>query len=85
MKTLIDATSDLARLRDALDYAVSVIESYQMDIRNHDSPHSGIDLGLTQTLAEQGFCQGTIYTDALPRIARILAGTGVGNTGGRDV
>lgn len=46
--------------RAALRYAIRIIESYQMDIR--DSEWTGLDL------AAVGFCQGAIYTDALRMI-----------------
>lgn len=45
---------------EALDFAIAVIESYEMDIRN--SEWTGVDL------VEVGFCQGRIYKQALPRI-----------------
>lgn len=72
----IYATDNVQRLQDALDYAVTVIESYQMDLRNSDA--EGLALPLPKTLAELGFCQGRIYTDALPRVERILLGTSEG-------
>ncbi len=72
----------------ALDYAVLIIESYQMDIRN-TSPrprviNSGeetatfvvLDYGDSPwpSLADHGFCQGRIYTGALDRIRQIADG-----------
>lgn len=51
--------TEAARLRAALEYAIRVIESYQMDIR---------------TVASEGFCQGSIYLDAVDMIRRIAEG-----------
>lgn len=48
----------------ALEYAIDIIEAYQMDIRN--SEWTGVDL------EEKGFCQGRIYLRAIERI-RALA------------
>ncbi len=47
-------------LKEALNYAVRIIESYEMDIRN--SEWTGINL------KDKGFCQGTIYTEAIADI-----------------
>ena len=48
------------RLHEALDYAISIIESYQTDIRN--SSRFGVDL------AQLGFCQGEVYQKAIEDI-----------------
>lgn len=53
-------TDEVAQLNAALELAVAVIESYEMDIRN--SEWTGVDL------VECGFCQGTIYKNAVSRI-----------------
>ena len=45
---------------EALAYAISIIESYEMDIRGRPE------------LIEQGFCQGVVYRDAIQRIHEIL-------------
>lgn len=44
-------------LSSALVYAIKIIESYQRDIRN--SEWTGVDL------VEKGFCQGSIYKEAV--------------------
>jgi len=51
-----------AFLKEALKYAIRIIESYEMDIRN--SEWTGI------SLKGKGFCQGTIYTEAIADIKR---------------
>lgn len=60
------ASSDRSPEKRALDYAKSLIESYQLDIRA--SEWTGVNL------VEKGFCQGTIYQDALETIGRIERG-----------
>lgn len=47
----------------ALDIAIGIIESYQIDISNSEEI-IGIDL------AEKGFCQGVIYKNAKIMINR---------------
>lgn len=60
-----DERSEVARLREALQHALSVIENYEMDIRNSD--WTGVDL------AAVGFCQGQIYRMARPQIRRMAS------------
>lgn len=79
MKRFIAACSNVEYLRDALDYAYTVIEAYQSDLRNSDDPRIGLGPINGKTLEELGFCQGSIYRDALPRIERVLDGTSVGH------
>jgi hypothetical protein len=50
---------------NALEYAMAIIENYEMDIR--DAIESGI--------LPAGFCQGTMYTKAL-EIIKTLHATG---------
>lgn len=45
-------------LETALDYAIQIIESYELDIKNSKEIF-GIDL------AKRGFCQGIVYKVAL--------------------
>lgn len=52
----------ITALLDAFDYAVNIIESYELDMRSVE-----ID---GQTLAERGICQGSIYRDAIASIRR---------------
>lgn len=52
-------------MEKALDEAISVIRSYQLDIENSKELSF-----LNINLAEKGFCQGVVYTDALNRIER---------------
>lgn len=54
-------------LETALDYAICIIESYQMNIRNS---HEIIGCDLV----EKGFCQGTIYKYALRVIDKLKKG-----------
>jgi len=51
-------------LREALDYAIRIIENYEIDIRN--SEWVGVDL------VDKGFCQGSIYEKAIEDIKKIL-------------
>ena len=62
---------------DPVLYAIAVIESYQMDIRNttvhgHIQFNNGDEIGgMPSTLADLGFCQGSIYTGAIDHIKRM--------------
>ncbi len=47
----------------ALNHAIAVIESYQMDIRN--SEWTGVNL------RKRGFCQGSIYMNAIGDILNV--------------
>lgn len=71
-------TGDQKQLRDALNYAIQIIESYQLDIRNWDaesntplpmSTTDGVTVNYT-TLEDKGFCQGSIYKAAISDIKR---------------
>lgn len=70
--------NDQKRLMDALRYAIQIIESYQLDIRNWDAetntplPMSTVkNVTVHQvTLADKGFCQGSIYLSAVDDIKR---------------
>lgn len=46
---------------DPLLYAIAVIENYQMDISH----------GIADGSIPEGFCQGSVYRDALGRIRRM--------------
>lgn len=59
--------SDFDRTYDALKYAVEIVESYEMDIRNAETT-----IGIN--LVEKGFCQGRIYKNATKEIRRRLHG-----------
>lgn len=50
------------RISKALKYSISIIENYQMDIRNRED------------LIKDGFCQGIIYKNAVADIYKILGG-----------
>lgn len=50
-------------INEALEYAIKVIRSYEMDIRNSESL-MGIDL------KRKGFCQGLIYREAIRDIKK---------------
>ena len=52
----------IKRLEEALEWALMVIDSYEVDIRN--SEHLGIDL------EAKGFCQGHLYREAQAVIRR---------------
>ena len=54
-------------LEEALKYAVGIIESYQIDIRDR-----GYD--------KEGFCQGEIYREAIPKLEAILRKAASGQT-----
>jgi hypothetical protein len=58
---------DIQKLIEALAHAVTIIESYEMDIRNSESV-IGVDL------AAKGFCQGEAYKAALATIRRKAEG-----------
>lgn len=60
------------QLRAALQYAILVIEGYQLEIRSSDDPSIG--LPLAKSLADYGFCQGSIYLTAVETIRAIAAG-----------
>jgi len=49
----------------ALKHATSIIESYELDIRNSEEV---IDINLV----DKGFCQGSIYKNALENINNII-------------
>jgi hypothetical protein len=57
------------RLASALSYAISIIESYELDMQN--TMLNG--LPAPRSLAELGICQGVIYREAVPTI-KALAG-----------
>lgn len=62
---------------DPLLYAIAVIESYQGELRNSAETLDAENieqLRQGKTLAEIGFCQGTIYTEALGRIRELAKG-----------
>lgn len=61
----------IGQLHRALDYAIDIIESYEIDVRNSE-PIVGIDL------AKRGFCQGSIYKQAVQRVKDIAAGRSYG-------
>lgn len=48
-------------IEKALEYAINIISSYEMDIRDWDKGR----------LIKDGFCQGRIYKKALERIEEI--------------
>ena len=54
----------VGNLEKTLDYAINIIENYEMDIRNMKSYFKG-DLNKT------GFCQGSIYRDAVKDIKKM--------------
>ena len=51
-------------LEKALNYAVEIIESYELDCRNLKD--------YLKKNSIEGFCQGTIYKDALNDIKKIM-------------
>ena len=59
----------MIHLINALKHAIDVIEAYQGEIRCYDD-----DRYAGQTLAEEGFCQGTMFKNAVPTINKILCG-----------
>jgi hypothetical protein len=64
----------IAALEEALAYAIQIIESYQADI--HDSAEAAeraAELGTS--LAAAGFCQGSIYQEAIEDIRWRAAGS----------
>jgi len=50
-------------LQDTLEYALSVIENYAMDIHQR------------KDLLDEGFCQGSMYRRAPKRISEVLYGS----------
>lgn len=52
----------IEKLKIGLKYALLIIQSYEMDIRNSD--WIGVDL------IEKGFCQGKIYKEARKDVLR---------------
>lgn len=64
---------EVERLREKLAYAMTVIESYQLDLRNSQevlTPNILTALANGASLADIGFCQGSIYAEALARLNR---------------
>ena len=59
---IADLKQNLRWARNAARYAVKVIENYAMDIRSDPK------------LITNGFCQGSIYTEAKTDIANLLCG-----------
>ncbi len=57
--------AEVQALKDALAFAVSVIQNYAMDIRH--SEWIGVDL------VAKGFCQGRMYLGAEDQIKRMVA------------
>ena len=49
-----------SKLLDALTYAIGVIESYQLDINDM----------ITKGILREGFCQGSLYINAVSDIKR---------------
>lgn len=61
---------------DPLELAIAIIEGYQLELRNSDSTltvDNLEDLQAGRTLAEVGFCQGSIFTHAIARIRALQA------------
>ncbi len=61
------------RLREALAIAIDVIEAYDLEIRNVrvSIMSDGLEIGPSPwgaTLAEHGFCQGSVFREAIPAI-----------------
>jgi len=54
---------------EAIEYAKLIIENYEMDIRN-----SMVSFGID--LVELGFCQGTVFKNAIQHIDRLVTDTG---------
>lgn len=50
----------IRQLEDALEHAITLIESYQMDLRTRTE------------LQAEGFCQGSVYRNAVPTLMRVL-------------
>lgn len=70
VEVLEEIASSLSRVKEenyykALKHAINVIESYEADIK---------DINLKGGLGMTGFCQGTIYKEAIKDIRKI-AGT----------
>ena len=63
IEVIQDLINEKERLRNVLDLAISVIISYQMDIRN--SKWTGVNL------KKKGFCQGRVYKRAIKAIYKI--------------
>lgn len=70
-----DKDKEIERLRAenenllaSLFYTVSMLEAYDMEIRNSEETISGLDL------VALGFCQGRIFTGKYDRLAQIFKG-----------
>lgn len=59
--TNYDQPDDVSRQEAALRWAITIIENYQMDIRQR-----GLD--------KEGFCQGVVYQEAIPELKKALGG-----------
>ena len=58
---------EMTALKEALSYAIRVIESYQMDVRN-------IGEHTVDMLVSGEFCNDTVYTTAIETIRRMRIG-----------
>lgn len=65
-KAMDEPTDREKRLEAALKHATRIILSYQTDLRNSD----GV-CGITGNLADAGFCQGSIYRNAIADINKM--------------
>ena len=64
----MDDNTRFNNLHQALEYAITVIESYQRDIQNPK------DCGIDFDLVAAGFCQGRAYLNAVKYINKIADG-----------
>jgi len=62
----IKTTVEVQNLINALDYAIGIIENYEADCRN-----------LKNHINIVGFCQGSIYKNAISDILKIKNGVSV--------
>jgi len=81
-------------MKEALDYAIQIIEGYELEIRSLLLPPGATQTGGNQqrieiipgdnnvrTLADVGFCQGAIYKTAIESINKLKENTSTLDTG----
>jgi hypothetical protein len=68
-KTMEEIENQNKNLKEALDYAKSIIWNYEADIKA--TRETFPSLPLEKDLADYGFCQGVAYREALSDIERM--------------
>jgi hypothetical protein len=70
--TTIKNCNNIENVKDALHYAIDIINSYEIDIRNSNWIIEQYPEEATINLVELGFCQGSIYKTVYTTMVNIL-------------